>query len=116
MKKFIFLTLLMFSFLFLNRPVIANANVNMGDFKITYYWPGEDQWGYQTATGVRSSHLYTCAVDPNVIPLGSKLLIDGEEYIAVDVGGAVKGDVVDIFTEYPIHECYHAHVEIITTK
>lgn len=85
------------------KPV--SANVNMGDFKVTYYWPGEDHWGYQTATGVRSSHLYTVAVDPDVIPLGSTILINGEEYIAVDTGGAVHGDVVDIFTEYPIHEC-----------
>ena len=110
MKRLLILGLML---CFLTAPVTANANVNMGDFKITYYWPGEDQWGYQTATGVRSSHLYTVAVDPDVIPLGSKLLIDGEEYIAVDVGGAVKGDVIDIFTEYPIHECYHAHVEIV---
>ena len=111
MKKV--LLMLFFCFL-LFVPVTAKANVNMGDFKVTYYWPGEDNWGYQTATGVRSSHLYTVAVDPDVIPLGSRILIDGEEYLAVDVGGAVKGDVVDIFTEHPIHECYHAHVEIIT--
>ena len=69
--------------------------------------------GYQTATGVRSSNLYTVAVDPNVIPLGSKILIDGEEYLAVDVGGLVKGDHVDIFTETPIHKTYTAHVEIV---
>ena len=111
MKK-ILLTMLLGTMLLLN-PVYSYANVNMGDFKVTYYWPGEDKWGYQTATGVRSSHLYTVAVDPNVIPLGSKILIDGEEYIAVDTGNKIKGDVVDIFTEYPIHECYHAHVEIV---
>lgn len=111
MKKVLLMLLFCF-FLFI--PITAKATVNMGDFKVTYYWPGEDEWGYQTATGVQSCHLYTVAVDPDVIPLGSKILINGEEYIAVDTGGAVKGDVVDIFTEYPIHECYHAHVEIIT--
>ena len=94
-------------------PITVNANVNMGDFKVTYYWPGEDNWGHRTATGVRSSNLYTVAVDPNVIPLGSKILIDGEEYLAVDVGGLVKGDHVDIFTETPIHKTYTAHVEIV---
>lgn len=26
-------------------PITVNANVNMGDFKVTYYWPGEDNWG-----------------------------------------------------------------------
>lgn len=94
-------------------PITVNANVNMGDFKVTYYWLGEDNWGHRTATGVRSSNLYTVAVDPNVIPLGSKILIDGEEYLAVDVGGLVKGDHVDIFTETPIHKTYTAHVEIV---
>ena len=69
--------------------------------------------GHRTATGVRSSNLYTVAVDPNVIPLGSKILIDGEEYLAVDVGGLVKGDHDDIFTETPIHKTYTAHVEIV---
>ena len=98
----------------LSTPVDIQAKkIDLGEFKITYYWPGEDQWGYQTATGVTSSHLYTCAVDPDVIPLGSTLVIDGWEYIAVDVGGAVKGNVVDIFTEYPIHEAYTTNVKIV---
>ena len=87
--------------------------VNLGEFKITYYWPGEDDWGYQTASGVKSCHLYTVAVDPDVIPLGSVLMIDGWEYLAVDVGGAVKGNVIDIFSESPRHETYHTDVEIV---
>lgn len=111
-KKAIIGTLLTAS-IFSFTPMTAKANVNMGDFKVTYYWPGEDNWGHQTATGVRSSNLYTVAVDPDVIPLGSKILIDGEEYLAVDVGGLVKGDHIDIFTETPIHKTYTAHVEIV---
>ena len=39
----------------------------------------------------------TVAVDPRVIPLGIRLLIDGQEYIAEDVGGAVKNNHIDIF-------------------
>lgn len=75
-----------------------------GTFKITYYWIGEDQWGYRTAMGVRSSRFYTVAVDPDIIPLGSILLIDGEEYYAVDTGNKVQGTVIDIFSEEPLHE------------
>lgn len=38
------------------------------------------------------------AVDPNVIPLGSKLYIDGYGYaIACDTGSAIKGNKIDLF-------------------
>ncbi len=36
------------------------------------------------------------AVDPSVIPLGSTLIIDGQQYLAADTGGAVIGQTVDI--------------------
>ena len=72
---------------------------NLGVFKITVYTPYCDNgdWGYQTATGVKSKHLSTCAVDPKVIPLGSEIVVNGLKLKAVDVGGAVKGNVIDIF-------------------
>lgn len=72
----------------------------LGDFKITVYHPGSDNgaWGYQTATGVTSQHLTTCAVDPGVIPLGTVLDIGGELTVtAVDTGSAVQGNVIDVF-------------------
>ena len=37
----------------------------------------------------------TIAVDPDVIPLGSTVLIDGKEYIAEDTG--VTGNVIDLY-------------------
>lgn len=38
------------------------------------------------------------AVDPRVIPLGSVLYVPGYGYaVAIDTGGAVKGNVVDVF-------------------
>ena len=36
------------------------------------------------------------AVDPEVIPLGSTVIIDGQAYLAADTGGAVGGNHVDI--------------------
>lgn len=39
----------------------------------------------------------TIAVDPDVIPLGSVVLIDGKEYIAEDTGSAIKGNIIDMF-------------------
>lgn len=50
-----------------------------------------------TATGTKATAGRTIAVDPKVIPLGSKVMIDGKEYIAEDVGGAIKGNKVDIY-------------------
>ena len=39
----------------------------------------------------------TVAVDPDIIPLGSKILVDGHEYIAEDTGSGVKGNHIDIY-------------------
>lgn len=50
-----------------------------------------------TASGEIASNL-TVAVDPNVIPLGSLLYLEGYGVrIAQDTGRAVKGNVIDIY-------------------
>lgn len=53
-----------------------------------------------TATGVnlnKNPHAKVIAVDPNVIPLGSKVYVEGYgEAIAADTGGAIKGNKIDI--------------------
>ncbi|TAA69714.1 DUF348 domain-containing protein [Planococcus salinarum] len=54
-----------------------------------------------TATGINlkaNPHLKVIAVDPSVIPLGSKVWVEGYGYaIAGDTGGAIKGNKIDIF-------------------
>lgn len=55
-----------------------------------------------TASGaatVRNPNGYsTIAVDPRVIPLGTKVYVDGYGYaIACDIGGAIKGNIIDLF-------------------
>lgn len=40
------------------------------------------------------------AVDPNIIPLGSRVWVEGYgEAIAGDIGGAIKGNIIDVFLE-----------------
>ena len=41
------------------------------------------------------------AVDPEVIPLGSTVIIDGQAYLVADTGGAVRGNHVDIAVATP---------------
>ena len=54
-----------------------------------------------TATGFNlkaNPNAKVIAVDPNVIPLGSKVYVEGYGYaIASDTGGAIKGNKIDVF-------------------
>ncbi len=55
--------------------------------------------GSRTATG-RHPAVGLIAVDPSVIPLGTRLYIDGYGYAtAADTGGAIRGNRVDLFFE-----------------
>lgn len=51
----------------------------------------------RTASGEIPVAGVTVAVDPDVIPLGSIVKINGHYYIAEDTGSAVKGNVIDIY-------------------
>ncbi len=50
-----------------------------------------------TKSGTIPQEGRTIAVDPSVIPLGSEVYFDGEIYIAEDIGGAIKGNTIDLF-------------------
>lgn len=59
--------------------------------------PEEGTADGRTATGIKVRRGIV-AVDPKVIPLGTKLYIEGYgEAVAADTGGAIKGNMIDLF-------------------
>lgn len=54
-----------------------------------------------TKTGInlkKNPNVKVIAVDPKVIPLGTKVFVEGYgEAIAGDIGGAIKGNKIDVF-------------------
>jgi 3D (Asp-Asp-Asp) domain-containing protein len=74
--------------------------ISLGEFTITHYCACSRCCGKSdgvTATGTQATEGRTIAVDPEVIPYGTKVLIDGHEYIAEDCGSAIKGQRIDIY-------------------
>lgn len=70
----------------------------LGTFKCTYYTGAADEGGNITALGTPVTPWYTVAVDPRVIPLGSKIRIEGYDgiFYCADTGSAIKGSILDI--------------------
>lgn len=81
----------------------TKGNLNktlLGVFKTTGYCPCNscsEGWGRHTSTGAIASSGHTIAVDPNVIPYGSQVMIGDVIYTAEDRGGGVRGNHIDIF-------------------
>ena len=73
--------------------------------KVTAYADGIGgvPMGARTYSGTRT-RWGVVAVDPKVIPIGSSLLIEGYDdttFVAEDVGGAIKGETIDIWLPDP---------------
>lgn len=76
---------------------------NAGEFVITHYCHCSECCGKNdgiTTAGTVVQEGRTIAVDPEVIPLGSEVLINGQVYVAEDTG--VSGNHIDIYV--PSHE------------
>lgn len=77
-----------------------NKGEYVGQFRISFYCPCATCNGSSsglTASGASLSVGTTIAVDPSVIPLGSKVYIEGIGWrVAQDTGGAIKGNKIDV--------------------
>lgn len=72
---------------------------NVMSMEATAYLPTDGSGSGITATGVRATY-GVVAVDPRVIPLGSKVYIPGYGVaLAADTGGAIKGYKIDLCME-----------------
>lgn len=74
---------------------------NLGSFRLSFYCSCEKCCGAQstglTKSGTTVTEGRTIAVDPTIIPLGSRVYIDGYGvFIAEDIGSAIKGNKIDI--------------------
>lgn len=92
----------------------------------TAYGPGDSgNFGDVDAFG-RPLHLGVVAVDPKVIPLGSKVLVkglrapgvspDGFFAVASDTGGAIKGHRIDIYLPLDRQELLQVGMQQVTVE
>ena len=99
----------------LNKPIVDNsadiATGTIGNVVKTLTMESTAYYGHgTTALGLKPvrnpNGLSTIAVDPNVIPLGTKVYVSGYGLaIAADTGGAIIGNIIDVFLN-SYEECY----------
>jgi 3D (Asp-Asp-Asp) domain-containing protein len=76
------------------RQVLAQAN-QVYEMEATAY----THTGNATFTGIMP-YVGVVAVDPRVIPLGTRMYVEGYGFgLAADTGGVIKGNIVDVFMD-----------------
>ena len=83
--------------------------VSLGKFKLTAYCPCKEccgSWANNRPDGIVYGAIgeelregYSIAVDPNIIPYRTEVIINGKTYKAQDCGGGIKGNEIDIYFE-----------------
>lgn len=92
-------------------PIIVTEEAKepelLGEFILTAYCSCEKCCGQYAnkradnivkgASGEELIAGYSIAVDPTVIPYGTELIIGGQEYEAMDCGGDIKDNRIDVY-------------------
>lgn len=88
-----------------SKMITANASAYTADYNPAKQGP-DDPWVGRTSTGQKAVAGRTIATDPRVIPMNTRVYVEGIDstgqkfsgiYIAMDTGGAIKGNDIDIF-------------------
>ena len=70
-------------------------------FTVTAYCPCEKCCGAYangyTATGAKATQGVTIAADPDVLPMGTEIELDGHTYTVQDTGGTIAGYRLDLY-------------------
>lgn len=78
-----------------------NIGESLGVFTVTYYCACPiccGSWsGGPTASGAYPTADWTIAADPDVLPLGTRVYMNGHEYCVEDTGSGVDGNHIDVF-------------------
>ncbi|MBP3950731.1 LysM peptidoglycan-binding and 3D domain-containing protein [Bacillus suaedae] len=84
-----------------NEPKIKTETTNDLTVTATAYTASCDGCSGVTSTGINlleNPNQKVISVDPSVIPLGTKVYVEGYGHaIAGDIGGAIKGNKIDVF-------------------
>lgn len=80
--------------------LVKTSSQSLGNYRLSFYCPCAQcngVAGANTASGTVPEEGRTIAVDSSVIPLGSRVYIDGYGvFVAEDTGGAIKGSRIDV--------------------
>nr|WP_297176977.1 3D domain-containing protein [uncultured Agathobaculum sp.] len=83
-----------------SSTIKSNATA-LGSYKLSFYCPCatcNGKTGSKTASGTTPTEGRTIAVDSSIIPLGSRVYIEGYGmFIAEDTGSAIKNNKIDVF-------------------
>lgn len=82
------------------KMVEEPEKISLGEYKLTAYCACKKCCGKTdgiTASGIRAKEGVTIAADTRILPFGTKVIIDDNEYTVQDKGGAIKGNRIDVY-------------------
>lgn len=94
----------------------------LGDFRITHYCAcsiccGPYSGMNSTASGAIPVTNHTIAVEPKQIPYGTKVVINGQVYVAEDCGSGIKKNCIDVYVASHEEACskgmFHTDVYLL---